>query len=91
MTQLIKSQVFTSSYFRNETDYSFIRNRNFSERIKKIVWKKQKKNMSFYATMKSLLTMPHADHIVPFSKGGPTTQDNCQVTHAKCNQQKGAK
>ena len=74
----------------NETDYSFIRNRNFSERIKKAVWKKQKKICPLCGNEISL-NDAHADHIKPFSKGGTTTQDNCQVTHAKCNQQKGAK
>ena len=29
------------------------------------------------------------DHIIPWSLGGPTTPENCQVTHAKCNLAKG--
>ena len=29
------------------------------------------------------------DHIVPISKGGQTTVDNCQLAHFKCNVMKG--
>ncbi len=32
----------------------------------------------------------HADHIKPWSKGGKTTPDNCQMLCAKCNLIKGA-
>lgn len=33
----------------------------------------------------------HIDHIVPHAKGGPTTRDNAQLTHAVCNLSKGMK
>ena len=33
----------------------------------------------------------HADHITPWSKGGHTTADNCQMLCADCNRHKGAK
>ena len=33
----------------------------------------------------------HIDHIVPWSKGGPTTIDNAALTHAACNRSKGSK
>lgn len=29
------------------------------------------------------------DHIIPISKGGQTTLENCQLAHFKCNQDKG--
>lgn len=29
------------------------------------------------------------DHIIPVSKGGLTTIDNCQLAHFKCNIEKG--
>lgn len=31
----------------------------------------------------------HLDHVIPESKGGPTTVDNLQVTCRKCNTAKG--
>ena len=31
----------------------------------------------------------HLDHVIPESKGGPTTYDNLQVTCRKCNLAKG--
>lgn len=31
------------------------------------------------------------DHIVPVSKGGLTTIENCQLAHKNCNQRKGNK
>lgn len=31
----------------------------------------------------------HLDHVIPESKGGPTTYDNLQVTCRKCNIAKG--
>lgn len=31
------------------------------------------------------------DHIIPSSKGGPDTQDNLQLAHARCNKIKGNK
>jgi 5-methylcytosine-specific restriction endonuclease McrA len=33
----------------------------------------------------------HVDHIIPLAKGGSHTQDNLQLTHARCNLKKGAK
>ncbi len=32
----------------------------------------------------------HVDHIVPFSKGGLTKEENAQITHRYCNQSKSA-
>ena len=32
----------------------------------------------------------HADYITPWSKGGHTTQDNCQMLCRDCNLRKGA-
>lgn len=31
------------------------------------------------------------DHIVPLSKGGQTTVENCQLAHFSCNQRKGSR
>ena len=35
------------------------------------------------------LSEMHADHIVPWSKGGTTTADNCQMLCRDCNLKKG--
>ena len=35
------------------------------------------------------ITELHLDHVIPESKGGPTTVDNLQVTCRKCNTAKG--
>ena len=32
----------------------------------------------------------HIDHVVAYSKGGPTALDNLRVTHSVCNVRKGA-
>lgn len=31
------------------------------------------------------------DHVMPLSKGGPHTEKNIKVSHARCNQRKGAR
>jgi 5-methylcytosine-specific restriction endonuclease McrA len=33
----------------------------------------------------------HLDHVIPLSKGGTHTYGNVQVSHPRCNQEKGAK
>lgn len=32
----------------------------------------------------------HLDHVIPYSRGGPTTVDNLRVTHSRCNLKRGA-
>ena len=34
------------------------------------------------------LSKMHADHIIPWSKGGSTTKENCQMLCADCNRRK---
>lgn len=34
---------------------------------------------------------PHLDHVTPRSKGGPDTLANLRLTHARCNEQRGAR
>jgi hypothetical protein len=33
----------------------------------------------------------HVDHVIPFSKGGETTDENAELLHAVCNRNKGAR
>mgnify|MGYP002740105201 CR=1 FL=1 len=42
---------------------------------------------------KSIGNMKHCtvDHIIPISKGGQTTLENCQLAHVWCNRKKGNK
>lgn len=34
---------------------------------------------------------PHLDHVIPRSQGGPNTLANLRLTHARCNEQRGAR
>lgn len=43
----------------------------------------------FYCGEHFELSEMHADHIVPWSKGGTTTADNCQMLCRDCNLKKG--
>ena len=38
-----------------------------------------------------LIDDAHVDHVKPYSKGGPTKDDNAALTHRFCNLSKGAK
>jgi DNA-binding MarR family transcriptional regulator len=74
-----------------DTEESFIKNpsnkRNFSTRIK---LKKMIQQNNICASCKSKLDETcQADHIIPYSKGGKTVEDNCQVLCRKCNASKG--
>ena len=33
----------------------------------------------------------HMDHTFPYSRGGPTSPDNAQLVHARCNLRKGSR
>ena len=47
-------------------------------------------NFFRYFGKKFDLSQMHADHIAPWSKGGPTTPDNCQMLCRDCNLKKGS-
>lgn len=70
--------------------------RNFDRKITKILWEKQGGNCPaceqiIHEKMLCEGSYTHIDHIIPYSKGGKTEQDNAQLLHATCNMSKGAR
>lgn len=74
-------------------DGKFLQIRQFDEKTARAVYEKQhhhcpycekEGNMKEYAFKEM-----HADHIKPWSKGGKTTEDNCQMLCASHNESKG--
>lgn len=63
--------------------------RNFPKSIKKILYVKQ--NGYCAICNEPLKYGYHADHIFPYSKGGKTIIENCQLLCPKCNIKKGDK
>ena len=63
--------------------------RAFPEDIKLAVWETQHHKCPCCGEMFDYELM-EGDHIVPWSKGGRTTQDNCQMLCQECNRRKGA-
>ena len=58
--------------------------RKFSDKIKRAVYERQDKRCAKCGKSFPLEKM-HADHITPWSKGGHTVIDNCQVLCENCN------
>lgn len=79
-----KSGVF---YYLFDNDERHLSLRQFPERIKREVYTRQDgicvhcKEVFSYNEME-------ADHITPWSQGGKTTHDNCQILCRTCNRQK---
>ena len=71
----------------NEQHLTF---RAFSKPVKRRVYEKQSRECPVCKKALSF-SEAEADHIIPWSKGGKTTEDNCQILHKKCNRRKGAK
>lgn len=63
--------------------------RAFSERDKRAAYERQK-GICPICGRKFPFEKMHADHIIPWSKGGHTTPDNCQMLCRDCNLKKGA-
>lgn len=63
--------------------------RAFSKQTRERVWKKQDRKCAVTGQPLDLADA-HADHIKPWSKGGRTTEDNCQVVHRDINLRKGS-
>jgi len=58
--------------------------RLFSDKQKRETYEKQK-GICVKCEKKFQITEMHADHIIPWSNGGKTTTDNCQMLCQKCN------
>lgn len=76
--------------------------RGFDNRVKREVYEKQggvcansdghiKGVKCPHENEKLELEVMEADHIVPWSKGGKTEKDNCQMLCRECNRAKGAR
>lgn len=64
--------------------------RKFPDRDKQAAYERQGRKCAACGKEHPLSEM-HADHIVPWSKGGHTAPDNCQVLCRDCNLRKGAR
>ena len=64
--------------------------RKFSDKDKRKVYERQKGKCRRCEKPFDISRM-EADHIIPWSQGGHTTLDNCQLLCKICNRQKGAK
>lgn len=73
-----------------QANRKYLNARFFDPKTKKAALKKQGGKCG---TCKKRLTLSsaHADHIRPWSKGGPTTLENCQALCADCNKEKSDK
>ena len=63
--------------------------RKFSDKEKRRVYERQKGVCKFCGKHFDIEEM-QADHITPWSKGGHTTLDNCQLLCKQCNRKKGS-
>lgn len=72
---------------RNE---KYLNIRKFSEQIKNAVYINQKKTCNYCKNRFEYSEM-EGDHITPWSKGGKTIKENCQMLCVECNRRKGSK
>lgn len=64
--------------------------RAFDKRTMRAAYERQAHRCAICGTECALERM-HGDHVVPWSKGGHTTPDNCQMLCRDCNLRKGAR
>ena len=64
--------------------------RGFSDAMRQKVYEKQGKKCVICGEPFDLREM-EADHITPWSEGGPTSEDNCQMLCKPCNRRKSSK
>jgi len=58
--------------------------RAFNEKQKREIFEKQN-GICFKCKVKFEISQIEADHIIPWSKGGKTTNENCQMLCKRCN------
>lgn len=71
-------------------DERFLDLRTFDENIKLAVWEKQN-HICPMCNKEFDFEFMDGDHIIPWSKGGRTVMENCQMLCRECNHKKGAK
>lgn len=71
-------------------DKSVLKRRQFSEEVALATYEEQDGKCARCGKSFAFEEM-EADHIVPWSKGGKTTKENCQMLCRECNRKKGAK
>ena len=64
--------------------------RAFSDGMKQKVYEKQSGTCAKCGISDLAIGQMEADHITPWSKGGKTSEDNCQMLCKKCNREKSA-
>ena len=68
-------------------DKKYLRLRTFDNDLKQKIYDHQS-GICVRCEKGFLIHEMEADHITPWSKGGKTTEDNCQMLCRKCNRQK---
>ena len=71
-------------------DEKYLGIRNFSDSHKREVYEKQN-GICVHCGKECSIDEMEADHITPWSKGGPTSIDNCQMLCVHCNRTKSSK
>lgn len=69
-------------------DEKFLNLRAFDDDIKREIYEKQN-GICPHCGEKFKIEDMDADHIIPWSKGGKTVRENCQMLCAECNRKKG--
>lgn len=82
-----KSGIYSYIFTRDETQLNI---RTFDDNDKREVYEQQKGECKLCGDYFEIEDM-EADHIDPWSKGGKTTIDNCQMLCLHCNRTKGSK
>ena len=70
------------------SDEKFLNLRAFDDDIKRETYENQG-GICPHCGQKFEIEQMDADHIIPWSKGGKTVRENCQMLCAECNRKKG--